>query len=40
MVLRQKRYDVQLIWGQGRHSLVHGGVVFPEQMRWIWRDYQ
>jgi len=39
LALREKQHDVQLVWGQGRHSLVHGGVVLPDQMRWIWRDY-
>ncbi len=36
--LRTRHYDVQLVWGQGNHSLVYGGVVLPDQMRWIWRD--
>jgi enterochelin esterase-like enzyme len=40
LALREKHYDVQLVWGQGIHSLVYGGVVLPDQMRWIWRDYQ
>ena len=39
LALREKHYDVQLVWGQGIHSLVYGGVVLPDQMRWIWRDY-
>ena len=36
--LRTRHYDVQLVWGQGNHSLVYGGVVLPDQLRWIWRD--
>ena len=25
--------------GPGGHDLAHGGELFPETLRWIWRDY-
>ena len=33
------RYDVKTVWGEGVHSGKHGGAIFPDTMRWIWRDY-
>jgi enterochelin esterase-like enzyme len=32
-------YDYKFIFGEGGHSLNHGGSIFPETLRWIWRDY-
>jgi sugar lactone lactonase YvrE/enterochelin esterase-like enzyme len=32
-------YDVKHVWGQGGHNGQHGTAVFPEAMRWLWRDY-
>jgi enterochelin esterase-like enzyme len=34
-----KGYDVNYQWGIGRHSQKHGGSIFPEMMRWLWRDH-
>jgi enterochelin esterase family protein len=34
------RYDVNHVWGDGSHNGKHGGSIFPEAMRWLWRDYQ
>ena len=28
----------QLIVGEGGHSLAHGGALFPDTLRWLWRD--
>ena len=25
-------------WGIGNHGQKQGGAVFPEMMRWLWRD--
>ena len=25
--------------GSGGHELSHGGAIFPDTLRWIWRDY-
>ncbi|MBL7858951.1 MAG: SMP-30/gluconolactonase/LRE family protein [Cyclobacteriaceae bacterium] len=32
-------YDVQHVWGEGGHNGQHATAVFPEAMRWLWRDY-
>jgi gluconolactonase len=32
-------YDVKHVWGTGGHNGQHGTAVFPEAMRWLWRDY-
>lgn len=32
-------YDVKHVWGEGGHSGEHGISLFPEAMRWLWRDY-
>ena len=34
-----KHYDYRFEFGEGGHNLRHGGSLFPETMRWIWRDY-
>jgi enterochelin esterase family protein len=37
--LTAKGYDVNYVWGIGRHSSKHGGAILPEMMRWLWRDH-
>lgn len=37
--LTEKGYDVNFTWGIGTHSNKQGGAIFPEMMRWLWRDY-
>lgn len=32
-------YDVNHVWGTGGHNGLHGTAVFPEALRWLWRDY-
>jgi len=32
-------YDVNHVWGGGGHNGLQGTSVFPEAMRWLWRDY-
>jgi sugar lactone lactonase YvrE/enterochelin esterase-like enzyme len=32
-------YDVNHAWGTGHHSGKHANAVFPDAMRWLWRDY-
>ncbi len=36
--LKYRRYDSRFVFGNGGHSLRHGGAVFPETLRWIFRD--
>ena len=33
------RYDYRFEMGTGGHNLQHGGAIFPDTLRWIWRDY-
>jgi enterochelin esterase-like enzyme len=37
--LEYKDYDHKYVFGEGAHNGNHGGVIFPETMRWLWRDY-
>jgi enterochelin esterase family protein len=37
--LQFARYDYRFELGTGGHDLRHGGAIFPETLRWIWRDY-
>lgn len=37
--LEKKRYDHQFVAGEGTHSSAHAGSIFPDAMRWLWRDY-
>lgn len=37
--MTEKGYDINYVWGIGRHSARHGGVILPEMMRWLWRDH-
>ncbi len=30
-------YDHQFVFGEGGHSLYHGGAVFADALRWLWR---
>lgn len=32
-------YDVKHAWGTGAHDSFQATQVFPEAMRWLWRDY-
>lgn len=36
--LSQKGYDVNYSWGMNSHGQKFGGAIFPEMMRWLWRD--
>lgn len=37
--LQEKGYDHKFVFGAGVHSAKHGTAIFPEAMRWMWRDY-
>jgi gluconolactonase len=32
-------YDVNHVWGEGGHNGNHGTAIFPQAMRWLWRDW-
>src|SRR5579883_1973716 len=36
--LTEKGYEVNYVWGIGKHGQKQGGAIFPEMMRWLWRD--
>ena len=36
--LTKKGYEVNYAWGIGNHGQKQGGAIFPEMMRWLWRD--
>ncbi len=35
--LAYRGYDHRLVVGNGGHSLAHGGAIFPDTLRWLWR---
>jgi enterochelin esterase family protein len=37
--LEEKDYDYKYVFGEGSHNGNHGGTIFPDTMRWLWRDY-
>jgi enterochelin esterase-like enzyme len=37
--LEYSGYDYKFVFGEGGHTLMHGGAIFPNTLRWIWRDY-
>ena len=32
-------YDVRHEWGLGAHNSEHARAIFPDVLRWLWRDY-
>ncbi len=32
-------YDVKHVWGEGGHNGRHATALFPDAMRWLWRDW-
>jgi enterochelin esterase family protein len=32
-------YDHKLVMGDGAHSGQHGGAIFSDTLRWLWRDW-
>ncbi|MEO1524639.1 MAG: SMP-30/gluconolactonase/LRE family protein [Planctomycetota bacterium] len=37
--LRWGGYEVENVWGDGGHNGKHGGAIFPDAMRWLWKDF-
>jgi enterochelin esterase-like enzyme len=37
--LKFREYDFHFSFGGGTHNPAHGAVEFPEEMIWLWRDY-
>jgi enterochelin esterase-like enzyme len=38
--LRYMGYDYQFVFGDGGHNGKHGGVLMPDSLRWLWRDWK
>ncbi len=36
--LTKKGYDLNYTWGMNNHGQRFGGAIFPDMMRWLWRD--
>lgn len=36
-VLEEKGYDYKFVFGEGTHNPKHGGSIFPNTLRWLWR---
>jgi len=34
------RYQVEHAWGNGGHTANHGGSIYPDIMRWLWKGYE
>ena len=32
-------YEVEHAWGNGGHNGKHGAAIFPDAMRWLWKDH-
>jgi len=32
-------YEVNHLWGEGAHNGSHGSAIFPQAMRWLWKDW-
>jgi enterochelin esterase family protein len=39
LALKFAGYDYKFEFGDGGHSGKHGGSIFPETLKWLWRDY-
>ncbi|MBI1353926.1 MAG: esterase family protein [Acidobacteria bacterium] len=38
--LTEKGYDLNYVWGIGKHSQKHAGAILPMAMAWLWRDHE
>ncbi|MEM6979260.1 MAG: alpha/beta hydrolase-fold protein [Planctomycetota bacterium] len=37
--LAYRNYDFKFVYGVGGHNGRHGGAIFPDSLRWLWRDW-
>ena len=35
----EKDYDYKYVLGEGAHNSSHAASIFPDTLRWLWRDY-
>lgn len=38
--LEFKDYDYKFVYGTGAHDGKHGGAIFPDSLRWLWRGWK
>ena len=38
--LKYAGHDYKFVFGDGGHTGKHGGSIFPDTLRWLWRDYK
>lgn len=38
--LKYAQWDQGAVWGDGGHNGKHGGAIFPDTLRWLWRDWK
>lgn len=38
--LKFRDYDHKFVYGTGAHNGKHGGTIFPDSLRWLWRDWE
>jgi enterochelin esterase family protein len=38
--LKYMHYDYQFVQGDGAHNSNHGGSIFPDAMKWLWRGWK
>ncbi len=38
--LEFKNYDSKFVYGTGAHNGNHGGAIFPDSLRWLWRGWK
>ena len=36
--LKYMRYDCEFVLGDGQHNSKHGASIFPDAMKWLWRE--
>ena len=36
--LKFAKWDYKAVWGEGGHNGKHGGAIFPDTLRWVWRE--
>lgn len=32
-------YEINHVWGEGGHNGIHGTAIFPDAIRWLWKDW-
>ncbi len=37
--LKFSGYEMEHVWGTGAHNGSHGTAIFPQAMRWLWKDW-